>query len=107
MRRSGTGSGGGIGMNKNVQPPIRTGGGSHSARPGGVRQLGQSQGSHVTRHSDSDYPGEKLHNASKDFQPVPFGNQVALNVKGGGPGTGRTLHGQSRQPRPTWASKSR
>jgi hypothetical protein len=26
---------------------------------------------------------------------VPFGNQVALNVKGGGPGTGRTLHGQS------------
>ena len=95
MRRSGTGSGGGIGMNKNVQPPVRTGSGSKSTRPAGVAMFGQMQGSHTTnRRTESDYRGERLHN-DKSFQPVPFGNAVALNVKGGGPGTGRTLYGQS------------
>jgi hypothetical protein len=54
------------------------------------------QGTHTTnRRTESDYRGERLHNPAKDFQPVPFGNEVALNVKGGGPGAGRTLHGQS------------
>jgi hypothetical protein len=43
----------------------------------------------------TDYRGEKLHNPERNFQPTKFGNEVALNVKGGGPGTGRTLYGQS------------
>jgi hypothetical protein len=94
MRRSGVGSGGGIGMNKNVQPPVRTGSGSRSARPAGVAQIGQSQGDHITNKSDTGYRGERLHN-DRSFQPVPFGNTVALNVGKGGPGTGRTLYGQS------------
>jgi|SRR6516165_12366376 len=94
MRRSGVGSGGGIGMNKNVQPSVRTGSGSRGTRPGGAASIGQSYGSHVTNKDDTGYRGPKFH-SDKSFQPVPFGNEVALNVKGGGPGAGRTLHGQS------------
>ena len=94
MRRSGTGSGGGIGMSKNVSPPVRTGVGSRSARPAGVAQIGQSQGSHVTAQSESRYRGEPLHN-ERNFQPTKFGNEVALNIGRGGPGSGRTLYGQS------------
>jgi hypothetical protein len=79
-----------------VEPRVRTGTGSHSARPAGVAQLGQKQGSHTTnQRTESDYRGERLHNPSKDFQPVKFGNEVALNVGKGGCGTGRTLYGQA------------
>jgi hypothetical protein len=53
--------------------------------------LGNMQGSHVTRGQESNYRGEPLHD-NRSFQPVPFGNEVALNVKGGGPGTGRTIY---------------
>jgi hypothetical protein len=96
MRRSGTGSGGGIGMNKNVRPPVVTGTGSHSTRAAGTNKFGYSVGDHVTNRGDgTGYRGERLHNPEKNFQPVPFGNAVALNVKGGGPGTGRTNYGQS------------
>ena len=77
-----------------VQPSVRTGTGSYGTNPGGVGQLGQKQGSHITRHSDSDYRGEPLH-SGRSFQPVPFGNEVALNVGKGGCGTGRTNYGQS------------
>jgi len=95
MRRSGTGSGGGIGMNKNVQPSVRTGSGSKSARPAGVAMFGQMQGTHTTnRRTESSYRGEPLHN-DRSFQPVKFGNEVALNVGKGGCGTGRTLYGQA------------
>ena len=45
MRRSGTGSGGGIGMNKNVQPSVRTG--SSPAFPHASQQLLQLR--HVGR----------------------------------------------------------
>ena len=83
--------GGGYHSRPHVEKSVRTGTGSHSTRPGGVGQLGQKQGSHVTRHSDSDYRGERLHNPAKDFQPVKFGNEVALNVGQGGPGTGREV----------------
>ena len=96
MRRSGVGSGGGIGMNKNVRPSVRTGTGSRGTHPGGVAQLGQHVGDKAT-HGNSKgtgYRGEPLHN-NRSFQTVPFGNEVALNVKGGGPGAGRTLYGQS------------
>src|SRR5690348_8775334 len=93
MRRSGVGSGGGIGMNKNVQPSVKTGSGSRGTRPAGVQMLGTMQGDHVTTHGGSatGYRGERLHN-DKNFQPVPFGNEVALNVGKGGCGTGRTIY---------------
>ena len=93
MRRSGVGSGGGIGMNKNVQPSVRTGSGSRGTHPGGVAQLGQHVGDKAT-HGNSKgtgYRGEPLHQ-DRSFQPVKFGNEVALNVGKGGCGTGRTIY---------------
>jgi hypothetical protein len=54
MRRNGKGSGGGIGMNKNVSPQVRLGSGSHSTNPGYVSQLGNKVGSH-TRQGDTVY----------------------------------------------------
>ena len=94
MRRSGVGSGGGYGMNKNVSPPIRTGSGSHNARPAGVSQFGYSVGDHATNSGrSSGYKGEALHGpASRNFQQTKLGNEVALNVGRGGPGTGRTVY---------------
>jgi len=88
--------GGGPNSKNVVRPNVRTGTGSHGASPGGVGQLGQKQGSHITRHSDSDYRGEPLH-SGRNFQPVKFGNEVALNVGKGGCGTGRTIYNTGSQ----------
>lgn len=83
--------GGGIASNKNVSPPVRTGSGSHSTNPGYTSQLGNKVGNKVTHQSGTTgYTGERMHDG-RDFQPVPFGNEVALNVGGGGPGTGREV----------------
>jgi hypothetical protein len=86
--------GGGIASNKNVEVRVRTGAGSREVRPGGTNAPGSSYGSHVTNQSDTGYRGPKFY-GDKSFQPVPFGNEVALNVGKGGCGTGRTLYGQS------------
>ena len=86
--------GGGIASNKVTERPVRTGAGAKGINPGWVGQKGQAQGSHTTRSGDSNYRGEPR-SAGSGYNPVPYGNQVALNVKGGGPGTGRTLYGQS------------
>src|SRR5262249_37484580 len=74
-----------------VEKPVKTGTGSRSTSPGYVGQLGQKQGSHITRGRDSDYRGEPMH-VGRSFNPVPFGNEVALNVGPGGCGTGRTIY---------------
>jgi hypothetical protein len=96
MRRSGVGAGGGPGMNKITHPGVRTGSGSHSIRPAGVSQLGYAVGDHSTNSGKSTgYKGEPLHSPERNFNPVPFGNEVALNVGPGGCGTGRTLYGKS------------
>jgi hypothetical protein len=49
------------------------------------------QGDHVTRGGSSGYRGDPLH-SGRSFQPVKFGNEVALNVGKGGCGTGRTIY---------------
>jgi hypothetical protein len=60
--------------------------------------FGAMQGDHVTRKGESTgWRGEKLHDPSKNFQPVKFGNEVALNVGKGGPGTGRDVHASGSQ----------
>ena len=112
MRRSGTGSGGGHGSKNVTRPSVRTGSGSHSTSPGGVGQIGQSQGSHVTNKDETGYRGEIFHKPP-NFQPVKFGNEVALNVGKGGCGTGRTIystgsqdqHGQPAQGNPQPAGR--
>jgi hypothetical protein len=86
--------GGGPKSKNVVEPRVRTGSGSHGTRPGGAASIGQSYGSHVTNKDDTGYRGPKFH-SERNFQPVPFGNEVALNVGKGGCGTGRTLYGQA------------
>jgi hypothetical protein len=88
MATRGSGGGG----YQHVEKSVRTGTGSRSTRPAGVAQIGTSFGNHATNtRGSTDYTGERLHN-DRSFLPVPFGNEVALNVKGGGPGTGRTIY---------------
>jgi hypothetical protein len=86
--------GGGPKSRNVVHPNVRTGSGSHSTSPGYVSQLGNKVGSHVTNVGDTGYRGDAMH-TGKSFHPVPFGNEVALNVGPGGCGTGRTLYGQA------------
>ena len=88
--------GGGFGSRPHVEKPVRTGTGSRGTRPAGVAQIGNAWGNHATHEGRTDYTGERLHN-ERNFQPVPFGNEVALNVGPGGCGTGRTNYGQSGQ----------
>ena len=84
--------GGGPASNKITRPNIRTGTGSRGTRPAGVAALGNMVGDHATHvRGSTGYTGERLHN-DKTFQPVPFGNEVALNVGKGGCGTGRTIY---------------
>jgi hypothetical protein len=94
--RSGHQPGGGIASRVVTERPVRTGSGSHSTRPAGVAMFGSAQGDHITNRpgGGTGYRGERLHN-DKSFQPVQFGNSVALNVGKGGCGTGRTLYGQA------------
>jgi hypothetical protein len=89
-------AGGGYGSSVVVQPPVKTGSGSRSARPAGVAQIGNAWGDHVTNQGKTNYSGERLHN-DRSFQPVKFGNEVALNVGGGGPGKGRTVMPSGQQ----------
>jgi hypothetical protein len=86
------GSGGGPKSKNITEPRVRTGSGSKGTRAAGTAQIGLMYGDHVTHRGDSTgYTGEKLHN-DRNFQPVKFGNEVALNVGTGGCGTGRTIY---------------
>jgi hypothetical protein len=89
---SGNQKGGGYGSRQHTEVKIRTGSGSKATRPAGTNMFGAAQGDHVTRKGESTgWKGERLHDPSKNFQPVKFGNEVALNVGGGGPGAGREV----------------
>jgi hypothetical protein len=95
MAMKGSG-GGGYGSRPHTEQSVRTGSGSHSTRPAGTAQIGLMYGDKVTHVKGSTgYTGEKLHSSERNFQPVKFGNEVALNVGKGGCGTGRTLYGQA------------
>jgi hypothetical protein len=91
MRGSG---GGGYGSRPHTEQSVRTGTGSRGTRPGGAESIGKIYGDHVTNKDNTGYRGPKFHD-DKSFQPVKFGNEVALNVGKGGCGTGRTLYGQA------------
>jgi hypothetical protein len=70
-------SGGGIQSNKNVSPPVRTGGPNRATSPGAADQIGQATS---FKKEQVDF-GRAL--------PSKLGNELALNVSGGGPGKGR------------------
>ena len=90
--------GGGYHSRQHVEKSVRTGTGSRGTRPAGVAMFGTMQGDHSTAHggAPTGYKGEKLH-SDRSFQPVKFGNEVALNVGKGGCGTGRTIHATGSQ----------
>jgi hypothetical protein len=92
-------AGGGINSRVNVAPRVRTGERGRAINPGGVGQIGQSQGDHVTNKNKT--LRGSVEPVRGDLRPagspgsVPLGNAVALNVGRGGPGAGRKLYGQS------------
>ena len=88
--------GGGYHSRPHVEKSVRTGSGSKGTRPGGAASLGQVYGDHVTNRDSTGYKGPKFHDG-KSFQPVKFGNEVALNVGKGGCGTGRDVHATGSQ----------
>jgi hypothetical protein len=85
-------SGGGISSKVNVTPSIRTGAPARGVSPGWTSQQGTALGSHAQE------AGSKVLNpVTPKFTNAPaggsekLGNQVALNVGKGGPGTGREV----------------
>jgi hypothetical protein len=85
-------SGGGLTLNKNVRPSVRTGSAATGVRPGYPDLLGNMRGSHVTDGRDL---SAKLTPMQTVKPPAGggqmLGNQKALDVGKGGPGTGRVV----------------
>jgi hypothetical protein len=73
-------SGGGITMSKNVSPSMKTGSPNKATTPAAASQLGQAVS----------FKREQVESGSKALQ-CRLGNEVALNVSGGGPGKGREV----------------
>jgi len=92
--RSGHRPGGGIASRQHVEKPIRQGAPRERIRHAGVAQIGQRQGNHITNQGATTYGGINPFGAGQGY-PSELGNKVALNVGAGGPGKGRTLHGQA------------
>jgi hypothetical protein len=88
--------GGGYGTRQHREVGVRTGKGSKGISEGWVGQKGQLVGNHITDDKNTGYTGEKKF-TGKNFQPVKFGNEVALNVGKGGCGTGRDIHASGSQ----------
>ena len=94
MRRSGKGSGGGLGMNKvghrsagKAEPkPDRV----HEGYAG---QLGQKQGSHTTHGGETSYRGEKMYGGKGYKGPQMISDPVSAVGVGGG----RTVHMRGQQ----------
>lgn len=92
-------AGGGAGSRQVVRKPVRTGQGATRIRHAGVAQKGQAQGNHVSgdasgggAHSTGYHGINARGGAMGGMGAVPLGNEVALNVGKGGPGTGRTTY---------------
>ena len=94
MRRSGKGSGGGIGMNKHVErraPKVEPR--ARGINPSAVAQLGQHVGDHSTNNPRSTgYRGEQLVRGAGYNNPVGPAS-LALS----GPGAGRTVMKSGQQ----------
>jgi len=74
-----------------VHKPVRTGAPREHIQKAGVAQLGEMQGNHATNKGATNYKGVGLIGPKSPIS-VSLGNEVALNVGGGGPGTGRTIY---------------
>ncbi len=79
------GSGGGIGGNKVKAVGTVAGRAGHAHPAGNAADIGKQEVRLKPRPKATAVPGVKL------------GNEVAKNVKGGGPGAGRTVHASGGQ----------
>jgi hypothetical protein len=88
--------GGGYGSRVNVEKGVRNGDRARVVNPRALSQIGQSLGN----KAGTDMGGKKVNPVEAMYgarEPaggpggVPLGNAVALNVNGGGPGTGREV----------------
>ena len=92
MRRSGTGGGFGSRQHRDVRAP-KVEPRPRAVHPGGVGQLGEMQGSHVTRGEDSSYRGDPFYRGKGYATPVgPTDNVAAV-----GCGGGRTVYASGSQ----------
>jgi hypothetical protein len=85
-------SGGGITSRNVVRPGVRTGSAATGYNPGRAGQIGSALGDHAEHGQVRGDPREAPHTARPHAAGVRLGNEVATNVGGGGPGTGRTVY---------------
>jgi hypothetical protein len=94
MKNSNRKPGGGSGSRVNREVGNRLSTGPREMNVRAVSQIGQSLGNKAT-----DTAGRTTGKAAEVMRgramPAKFGNEVALNVGGGGPGAGRKNYGQS------------
>jgi hypothetical protein len=89
MAMKGHRPGGGIASRQHVEKPVRTGRGSQGIRPAYTNMPGAMQGNKATSQpGTTDYTSERRETA-RSFNPVKYGNELALNSKSA-PGQGRT-----------------
>jgi hypothetical protein len=82
---------GGGGHSQHVRPPVRAGSPqTRKVTADGASSVGRIIGTHTTDHGETQRPNRPLYEPTK--AAVRMGNDVALNVGRGGPGTGRTVH---------------
>jgi hypothetical protein len=75
---------------------VRTGAPNKAVRPGWAGQIGTSVGTHITaKRTESSYRGVGMKGGAAI--PSKLGNELALNVGAGGPGTGRQVYKSGAQ----------
>jgi hypothetical protein len=94
-RTNNTGGGrrpaGGIGSRVVVEKPVRTGQNAREMRPAGVAQYGAAIGNKATDHAGVLRGGVEPVVGQRKPISVVLGNEKALDVGCGGPGTGREV----------------
>ena len=85
--------GGGAGSRVVTERPVKVGRDAQEMRVRGVSQYGQAIGNKATKSGVvKGIPSERVQGARLPAGlSVPLGNEVALNVGGGGPGRGRDV----------------
>jgi hypothetical protein len=92
-RARGNQPGGGLGSRVINPQGQRLGQPAKGVGPGGVSQLGEAIGNHITdRRGTSGYKGDPMYTGPGPVNSAqPLGNQLATNVGKGGPGAGREV----------------
>src|SRR5262245_59691079 len=88
-------AGGGLHSRQVVQKPVRTGAPASGINPGYAGQGGMALGNRAMEGVRADRAAEPMRGPAP--YSAPLGNEVAGNVRKGGPGAGRTVHATGSQ----------